>query len=167
MKFLLVSIALFAGLATTLEGQQSLVKELTNDTFESYVTVSQLAIVDFFAPWCGHCRKFAPIYEEVATKAQASKVNMFFAKVNCAGSGKSLCKKLDIKFLPTVRVFRDGKPLGDYSGDRTPDAVLAFVQKASSAPNDLVMTMSDDISGPHKIPSNVTPWHADENNKEQ
>ena len=42
------------------------------------------------------------------------------------------------------------------------DAVLAFAQKASSAPNDLKMTMSDDLSDPHKIPSNVTPWHAEE-----
>lgn len=42
------------------------------------------------------------------------------------------------------------------------DAVLAFAQKASSKPNDLKMTMSDDISDPHKIPSNVTPWQAEE-----
>ena len=42
------------------------------------------------------------------------------------------------------------------------DAVLKFVQKASSAPNDLKMTMSDDISDAHKIPSNVTPWHTDD-----
>ena len=39
--------------------------------------------------------------------------------MDCAGSGKSLCSKLDIKFLPTVRLFRDGKPLGDYSGERS------------------------------------------------
>ena len=51
MKSLLVSIAIFAALATSLEGQQDLVEELTDDTFESYLTVSQLAIVDFFAPW--------------------------------------------------------------------------------------------------------------------
>ncbi|KAJ7371521.1 hypothetical protein OS493_024861 [Desmophyllum pertusum] len=162
MKFLLVSIAVFAALTKTLEGQQPVVEELTDDTFESYLTVSQLAIVDFYATWCPYCKTFAPIYLKAATKALESKLNIFFAKVNCAGSGKNICKKLNVKFLPTVRVFRDGKPLGDYEGKRTSDAVLAFAQKASSAPNDLKMTMSDDISDPHKIPSNVTPWHADD-----
>lgn len=51
MKFLLVSIVTFAAVATTLEGQQGLVEELTDDTFDSYLSVSRLAIVDFFAPW--------------------------------------------------------------------------------------------------------------------
>jgi len=82
--------------------------------------------------------------------------------VNCAGSGENICKKLHVRFLPTIRVFRDGKPIGDYTDDRTTEAVVAFARKASLAPNDLKMTMSDDISDPHKIPSNVTPWHAEE-----
>lgn len=51
MKFLLASMTIFAALATTLEGEQSPVKELTDDTFDNYLTVSQLAMVDFFAPW--------------------------------------------------------------------------------------------------------------------
>lgn len=51
MKFLLLSIAVFAALTKTLEGQQPVVEELTDDTFESYLTVSQLAIVDFYATW--------------------------------------------------------------------------------------------------------------------
>jgi len=38
--------------------------------------------------------------------------------VNCAATGKSVCKKLNVRFLPTVRVFHDGKPLGDYNGER-------------------------------------------------
>lgn len=49
MKFLLASIAVFAALVAALETDQ--VSELTNDTFESYLTVSKLAIVDFYAPW--------------------------------------------------------------------------------------------------------------------
>lgn len=51
MKFLLLSIAVFAALTKPLEGQQPVVEELTDDTFESYLTVSQLAIVDFYATW--------------------------------------------------------------------------------------------------------------------
>ena len=38
--------------------------------------------------------------------------------MNCAGTGKGVCKKLNIRFLPTIRVFHDGKPLGDYNGER-------------------------------------------------
>lgn len=52
MKFLLASMTIFAALAITLEtGEQSPVEELTDDTFENYLTVSQVAMVDFFAPW--------------------------------------------------------------------------------------------------------------------
>ena len=40
-------------------------------------------------------------------------------KVNCAGSGKNICKKVHVRFLPTIRVFRHGTPLGDYTDDRT------------------------------------------------
>lgn len=163
MKFLLALMTIFAALAITLEaGNQSPVEELTDDTFENYLNVSQVAMVDFFAPWCPHCRDFAPIFKEAAIRAQGSRLNVFFAKVDCAGSGKNICKKAHVRFLPTIRVFRDGKLLGDYTDDRTTDAVVAFAQKASSAPNDLKLTMSDDISDPHKIPSNVTPWQAEE-----
>ena len=42
-----------------------------------------------------------------------------YLKVNCAGSGKNICKKAHVRFLPTIRVFRDAKPLGDYTDDRT------------------------------------------------
>lgn len=163
MKFMLASMTIFAALAITLEaGKQSPVEELTDETFENYLNVSQVAMVDFFAPWCPHCQKFAPIFKEAAVRAQGSRLNVFFAKVNCAGSGENICKKVHVRFLPTVRVYRDGKPLGDYPDDRTMEALLAFAQKASSAPNDLKMMMSDDISDPHKIPSNVTPWQAED-----
>ncbi|XP_058946972.2 uncharacterized protein [Pocillopora verrucosa] len=160
MKFSVALIVISAAFAVSLETQKgTLVEELTENTFDNYLTVSNLAIVDFFAPWCPHCKSFAPEYEQAASKAQAEKLNAFFAKVDCAGSGKSLCSKLDIKFLPTVRLFRDGKPLGDYSGERSADAVLEFLQKAIKAPNDMKLTMSDDISG---TPPDVTPWHADD-----
>lgn len=49
MKFLLASIAVFASLVTTLEAGQ--ISELTDETFDNYLTVSKLAIVDFYAPW--------------------------------------------------------------------------------------------------------------------
>ena len=52
MKFLLASMTIFAALAITLKaGKQSPVEELTDDTFKNYLTVSQFAMVDFFAPW--------------------------------------------------------------------------------------------------------------------
>ncbi|PFX16419.1 protein disulfide-isomerase A3-like [Stylophora pistillata] len=160
MKFSIALIAVFVTLAVSLVTQKEpLVEELTENTFDNYLTVSNLAIVDFFAPWCPHCKSFTPEYEQAASKAQAEKLNAFFAKVDCAGSGQSLCKKLHIRFLPTVRLFRDGKPLGDYSGERTADAVLQFMQKAIKAPNDMKLTMSDDVS---ETPSNVTPWHAED-----
>lgn len=160
MKFLLASIAVFSSafVATLATGQ---VKELTTATFESYMKVSKLAIVDFYAPWCQHCRHFAPIYDDIAAQAQAMKLNVFFAKVNCVEeSGKAVCKQFDIKFLPTIKMFSDGQVLGDYNGKRTAGAVLDFLKKGVNSLDSMKLMMADDLGG--KIPSNVTPWHADD-----
>ncbi|XP_073243051.1 probable protein disulfide-isomerase ER-60 [Porites lutea] len=158
MKTLLALVVFLAAVAESLEtGGGQNVNELTDATFNSFLSVSKLAIVDFYAPWCPHCQKFAPIYKGVAKKAQSLRLDVFFAKVNCAATGKSVCKTLNVRFLPTVRVFHDGKPLGDYNGEMKEGALLEFLQKASSSPNELKLTMSDAIN--NKIPSDVTPWN--------
>lgn len=159
-----VFIALIAVLSATrvgaLQNDSEVVRELTDGTFESYLTVSNLAIVDFFAPWCPHCQSFAPTFEKIAAQAQGKKLNVFFAKVDCAGKGKKVCSKLNIKFLPTIKMFSDGNSLGDYNGSRKPGAIMEFLEKAVQSPNDVKMLMSDDMGS--KIPSNVSPWHANE-----
>ena len=76
---------------------------LTLDSFESTVTAEGIAIVDFWAEWCGPCKMFAPIFEEVAD----ANPDVTFAKVDTEAE-QQLAGSLGIMSIPTVMIFRDG-----------------------------------------------------------
>jgi thioredoxin len=71
-----------------------------------------ILLVDFYAPWCGPCKKMAPMFEEIE-KEQASKLN--FVKIN-VDENKDLCKKLGIVDLPTTIIYKNGKEIWKKSG---------------------------------------------------
>jgi protein disulfide-isomerase A6 len=102
------------------------VVELTPDNFDDVVDGSKAAFVEFFAPWCGHCKKLAPDYEIVAD-AFAKIKEAVVAKVDCDANNE-LCKKYDVSGYPTLKFFPKGSTTPeDYNGGRTPDAIVAFI----------------------------------------
>lgn len=76
---------------------------LTLDSFEPTVTAEGITIVDFWAEWCGPCKMFGPIFEEVAD----ANPDVTFAKVDTEAEQK-LAGSLGIMSIPTVMIFRDG-----------------------------------------------------------
>ncbi len=76
--------------------------ELTKDNFEQVVMGNPMVIVDFWAPWCGPCRGFAPVFE----KASDTHVDIVFAKVNTEEE-QEVAAAFDIRSIPTLMVFRD------------------------------------------------------------
>jgi thioredoxin 1 len=77
--------------------------DLTADTFEAQVTAPGITLVDFWAPWCGPCRQFAPVYEQVSTEHP----DIAFAKVNTEDE-RVLAASASISSIPTLMAFRDG-----------------------------------------------------------
>ncbi|KAL9932274.1 hypothetical protein V8E36_008753 [Tilletia maclaganii] len=87
------------------------------------------ALVEFFAPWCGHCKNLAPIYEELADAFAHAKDKVVIAKVD-ADANKGAAKAFDVSGFPTLKFF-DGKngitAKESYSGPRTLEALAAYI----------------------------------------
>ena len=78
------------------------VKELTKENFEQVVTGNPTVIVDYWAPWCGPCRAFAPTFERVSEKHP----DIVFAKVNTEVE-QEIAAHFQIRSIPTLMIFRD------------------------------------------------------------
>jgi len=76
--------------------------ELTKENFESVVTGNDTVIVDFWAPWCGPCRGFAPVFEAASEQHQ----DIVFAKVNTEQE-QELAAHFAIRSIPTLMLFRE------------------------------------------------------------
>ncbi|OGI40251.1 MAG: thioredoxin [Candidatus Muproteobacteria bacterium RBG_16_62_13] len=76
--------------------------ELNSENFEQTIRDNNLVIVDFWAPWCGPCRSFAPIYEQ----ASQNHPDVVFAKVNTEEQ-HDLAGYFEIRSIPTLMVFRE------------------------------------------------------------
>jgi len=84
--------------------QDSDVLVLNGDNFNEVVKGAPLVAVEFYAPWCGHCKALAPEWEKAATTLKG-KVSL--AKVDCT-EAESLCQEYEVQGYPTLKLFRDG-----------------------------------------------------------
>jgi thioredoxin 1 len=78
------------------------VVELTKDNFERVVTSNPMVVVDYWAPWCGPCRGFAPVFESVAE----ANPDIVFAKVN-TDDEQEIAQQFQIRSIPTLMVFKE------------------------------------------------------------
>jgi thioredoxin len=101
--------------------------ELTKDNFENTVNENPMVIVDFWAPWCGPCRGFAPIYE----KASETHTDVVFAKVN-TDQQQELAGVFNIRSIPTLMVFRDKVILFQQAGALPGQALEQVIAQAKS-----------------------------------
>ncbi len=78
------------------------VVELTKENFEQVVTSNPMVVVDYWAPWCGPCRGFAPVFESVAE----DNPDVVFAKVN-TDDEQEIAAHFQIRSIPTLMVFKE------------------------------------------------------------
>jgi len=125
---LTVACLLAVSTITPMVTAESDVVILDSENFEHLTQASSGAttgdwMVEFYAPWCGHCKHLAPVYEEVATELKGE-VNV--AKVD-ASKERSLGSRFEIKGFPTILFLSHGQ-VYKYKGKRTKDALVDFAK---------------------------------------
>lgn len=112
------------------------VKVVVAKTFDEVVMSGRDVMIEFYAPWCGHCQRLAPTYEELAQWAHAS-TNVLVAKMD-ATANDVVNPKFDVKGFPTIYFVQgeSGRVL-PYEGERTLEALKDFILDNASTFDEL------------------------------
>ncbi|KAJ6319929.1 hypothetical protein OIU78_015345 [Salix suchowensis] len=125
---------------------------LTEDNFEKEVGRDRGALVEFYAPWCGHCKKLAPEYEKLGNSFRKANT-VLIGKVDC-DEHKGVCSKYGVSGYPTIQWFPKGSlEPKKYEGPRTAEALTEYVNteggtnvKIAAVPSNVVVLTADNFN---------------------
>lgn len=123
------------------DAEQGSVVQISKTNFNDLIGSKDPVLVEFFAPWCGHCKKLAPEFETAASTLKNQNIKL--AAIDCTVE-KDICEKHAIKGYPTLAVFRSGAEVTKYQGPREAAAIVKFMKK-QAAPAVTVIKGSDDL----------------------
>jgi protein disulfide-isomerase A6 len=124
LKFILLSFFLLSVYAQ--------VKVLTPENFDAVVDGSTNALVEFYAPWCGHCKRLAPEWDKTG-EAYSGSATVTIAKVDC-DTHKDLCSRFQIRGYPTIKFFPKGSTTPEeYDGGRTSEDIISWLSTKTGA----------------------------------
>jgi thioredoxin 1 len=107
--------------------------DVVKNDFEDLVNNNDFIIVDFWAPWCGPCKSFAPVYEELSEKYP----DVVFAKVNTEEE-QELAGSFNIRSIPTLMIMREQVVLFSQAGALQASQLEEVISQAQSLDMDQV-----------------------------
>jgi len=144
-KSILLCLAILAvgTLAATAPELDEGVYVLTDANFSDFVSSKPFVLVEFYAPWCGHCKNLAPEYVKAAKGLIDQNINAVVAKVD-ATVEKTFAEKYGVKGFPTLKFFTGdlSSPI-DYTGGRTEKDIISWLKKRTAPISNIVATAEE------------------------
>jgi len=137
MKSIFAVLALFAYIVSASD-----VLDLTESNFDTEVRRHDMVLVEFYAPWCGHCKRLAPEYEKAATALKSNDPPVPLAKVDCPANN-DLCSKHGVSGYPTLKIFKNGEVSSDYNGPRDADGIAKYMRSKAGPSSKPLASVAD------------------------
>ncbi|CAF1189785.1 unnamed protein product [Rotaria magnacalcarata] len=114
---------------------------LTSENFSEFISNQELALVEFYAPWCGHCKRLEPKFEKAATLLKKD-TNIRLAKID-ATTHADLASSHNVTGYPTLFVYRKGSKRIVYDGEHTEDGIVSYMKELLSLPSREIRNVND------------------------
>jgi len=115
---------------------------LDEDNFDEVVSQFPMLLVEFYAPWCGHCKKLEPEYAKAAAELKAMDDPLRIAKID-ATEARDLASKYGVRGFPTLKLFRGLDSVTDYESGRSAGDIVKYMVKKSGPPAATVAAQAD------------------------
>ncbi|KAJ8983524.1 hypothetical protein NQ317_012015 [Molorchus minor] len=104
------------------------VLDLGDSDFDSRIAEHETALIMFYAPWCGHCKRLKPEYAKAAEDLIRNDPPVALVKVDCTEAGKETCNKNGVSGYPTLKIYRNGEFSQDYNGPRDASGIVKYMK---------------------------------------
>ncbi|GAB1606121.1 protein disulfide-isomerase A3-like [Argonauta hians] len=138
----IVCVVLLSVFTACVFTEASDVMDLKDSNFKNKIADHDIMLIEFFAPWCGHCKRLAPEYEKAATILKKNDPPVPLAKVDCTAETNT-CQEFGVSGYPTLKIFRKGEFSEEYNGPREADGIVKLMKSKAGPSSKTVSSVEE------------------------